>query len=255
MAVPPAAASEATGSLAPNLTGSAAAQGERVAFVMASIGGKLVAPLFLAKARRRISDERRQHVQAHVGEDAAGERAQELLQRAGVAPVRLQFLRGPSSGKGQHGALAGQQPGFEQALIRVGEAVGQRSAQPFRMAGTAYHHIAAPVSGTSNTGKVMPWEYQEVGATIYGDVPARFETNDVDAEAGAVLAGVGIGQIPSYIAAPLIREGRLVHLLARLTTERIGLFIYYAQRTHLRARARLFIDFAIARLLARSSSR
>jgi DNA-binding transcriptional LysR family regulator len=111
---------------------------------------------------------------------------------------------------------------------------------------TGFRHV--------NTGKLMPWEYQEGGATTYRDMAARFETNDVDAEASAVLAGVGIGQIPSYIAAPLIREGRLVHLLVRHTTERIGLYIYYAQRTHLPPRARLFIDFAVAQLLARRSS-
>ena len=49
---------------------------------------------------------------------------------------------------------------------------------------------------------------------------------------------MGVGQLPSYIAAPLIREGRLVHLLVKHTTERIGLYIYYAQRTHLPPRAR-----------------
>lgn len=112
---------------------------------------------------------------------------------------------------------------------------------------TGFRHV--------NTGKLMPWEYQEAGATTYRDVQAQFETNDVDAEAGAVLAGVAIGQIPSYIAAPLIRERRLVHLLAKHTTDRIGLFIYYAQRTHLPTRARLFIDFAVSRLLAKSGSR
>jgi DNA-binding transcriptional LysR family regulator len=106
---------------------------------------------------------------------------------------------------------------------------------------TGFRHV--------NTGKLMPWEYQEDGAITYRDVAAHFETNDVDAEASAVLAGVGIGQLPSYIAAPLIREGRLVHLLVKHTTERIGLYIYYAQRAHLPPRARLFIDFAVAKLL------
>ena len=106
---------------------------------------------------------------------------------------------------------------------------------------TGFRHI--------NTGKLMPWEYQEGGATTYRDMAARFETNDVDAEASAVLGGVGIGQIPSYIAAPLVSEGRLVHLLVKHTSERIGLYIYYAQRTHLPPRARLFIDFAVAHLL------
>jgi DNA-binding transcriptional LysR family regulator len=110
---------------------------------------------------------------------------------------------------------------------------------------TGFRHV--------NTGKLMPWEYQEDGATTYRDMAARFETNDVDAEASAVLTGVGIGQIPSYIAAPLIREGRLVHLLVKHTTERIGLYIYYAQRAHLPPRARLFIDFAVAHLLTKRS--
>jgi DNA-binding transcriptional LysR family regulator len=83
---------------------------------------------------------------------------------------------------------------------------------------TCFRHV--------NTGKLMPWEYAEQGGTGYREVAARFATNDVDAEAGAVLAGVGIGQIPNYIAAPLIRQGRLVHLLVEHGSERIGLYIY-----------------------------
>jgi DNA-binding transcriptional LysR family regulator len=108
---------------------------------------------------------------------------------------------------------------------------------------TGFRHV--------NTGRLMEWEYQDQGETTYRDMPARFETNDVDAEASAVLAGIGIGQIPSYIAAPLIRDGRLVHLLVKHTSERIGLYLYYAQRSHLPARARKFIDFAVAQLHGR----
>lgn len=111
---------------------------------------------------------------------------------------------------------------------------------------TGFRHV--------NTGKLMPWEYQEGSTVAYRDVAARFETNDIDAEASAVLAGVGIGQIPSYIAAPLVRQGRLVHLFAKHAAERIGLYLYYAQRAHLPPRARLFIDFAVGQLLARRPS-
>lgn len=105
---------------------------------------------------------------------------------------------------------------------------------------TGFRHV--------NTGKLMPWEYADQAETGYRDVAARFATNDIDAEARAVLAGIGIGQIPNYVAAPLIREGRLVHLLAKHTSERIGLYIYYPQRGHLPPRARRFIDFAVAQL-------
>jgi DNA-binding transcriptional LysR family regulator len=102
-----------------------------------------------------------------------------------------------------------------------------------------------------STGKRAPWEYQEAGGTVYTELPAQFETNDVDAEVGAVLAGIGIGQLPSYVAAPLVTQGLLVRLLARHTTERFGLYVYYAQRAHLPPRARLFIDFVVERLQAR----
>lgn len=105
-----------------------------------------------------------------------------------------------------------------------------------------------------STGKRAPWEYQEAGGTVHTELPAQFETNDVDAEVAAVLAGIGIGQLPSYLAAPLVTQGRLVRLLARHTTERFGLYVYYAQRAHLPPRARLFIDFVVERLQARSAS-
>jgi DNA-binding transcriptional LysR family regulator len=109
---------------------------------------------------------------------------------------------------------------------------------------TGFRHV--------NTGKLLPWEYQELGATTYLDVAARFETNDVDAEVMAVLAGIGVGQVPSYVAGPLVAQGRLVHLLVKHTSERVGLYLYFAQRAHLPPRARLFIDFAVAHLRAPS---
>lgn len=98
----------------------------------------------------------------------------------------------------------------------------------------------------AQTGKQMPWEYWDGDATAYRDVPAAFVTNDVDAEVQAVLSGVGIGQLPSYLAQPLIRDGQLVHLLTRHTSARVGLFLYYPQRSHQPARVRAFIDFAAA---------
>ena len=76
----------------------------------------------------------------------------------------------------------------------------------------------------------------------------KFVTNDVDAEMWAVLGGAGIGQIPSYIAQPMVDSGRLVHLLKSHVTERIGLYIYYPQRSQLPQRTRRFIDFVAEKI-------
>jgi DNA-binding transcriptional LysR family regulator len=100
----------------------------------------------------------------------------------------------------------------------------------------------------ANSGRVMPWEFTNQGEVAYTDMAAKFITNDVDAEMSAVLAGAGVGQIPSYIAQPMVESGRLVHLLKNHTTERIGFYIYYPQRNQMPQRARRFIDFMIGKV-------
>lgn len=122
----------------------------------------------------------------------------------------------------------------------------ERHGRPRNWAALAEHRCTG--FRHANSGRLMPWEYAERDQTTYAEIAARFTTNDIDAEARAIADGAGIGQIPSYIAAPLVREGRLVHLLSKHLSQRIGLYIYYPQRAHLPARTRRFIDFAVARL-------
>jgi len=72
--------------------------------------------------------------------------------------------------------------------------------------------------------------------------------SDPEAEMHAALAGMGIGQIDSINATEFIRSGKLVPLLARHTSERMGLYLHYAQRKDMPVRVRRFIDFAVERL-------
>ncbi|TAK77047.1 MAG: hypothetical protein EPO12_15410 [Aquabacterium sp.] len=106
-------------------------------------------------------------------------------------------------------------------------------------------------SASVSSGKLLPWEHQGEDGVSLREVPAVFTTNDVEAELHAVLDGVGIGQLPTYLVAAAIREGRLLHLLPRHTTERMGLYLYYPQRSHQPARVRAFIDFVSERLQSR----
>jgi DNA-binding transcriptional LysR family regulator len=122
----------------------------------------------------------------------------------------------------------------------------ERHGRPRRWEDLARHRCTG--FRHANTGRLMPWEYAEGDETAFTDIPARFAANDIDAEASAVLAGIGIGQIPNYIAAPLVRDGRLVHLLPKHVSARIGLYLYYPQRAQLPQKVRRFIDFSVARL-------
>jgi DNA-binding transcriptional LysR family regulator len=122
----------------------------------------------------------------------------------------------------------------------------ERHGRPRRWEDLARHRCTG--FRHANTGRLMPWEYAEGDETAFTDIPARFAANDIDAEASAVLAGIGIGQIPNYIAAPLVRDGRLVHLLPKHVSARIGLYLYYPQRAQLPQKVRRFIDFSVSRL-------
>jgi DNA-binding transcriptional LysR family regulator len=65
----------------------------------------------------------------------------------------------------------------------------------------------------------------------------------------AVRAGMGIGLIDSINAAAPLRSGELVPVLTGHVSERMGLYLYFAQRADMPARVRRFIDFAVERLL------
>jgi DNA-binding transcriptional LysR family regulator len=100
----------------------------------------------------------------------------------------------------------------------------------------------------SNSGKLMPWEFQQGSAIHYREIQPVLCFNDAQAETDAVLAGAGIGQLGSYTAAPLIRSGRLKPLLTRHITESMALHVYYSHRSHLSLRARALVDFAVEHL-------
>jgi DNA-binding transcriptional LysR family regulator len=109
-----------------------------------------------------------------------------------------------------------------------------------RFSCTAFRHIG--------TGKIVPWEFMHGDQLKYVDVLCSFITNDVEAEANAVLRGMGVGQLASFIAARHIQAGRLKPLFLESMTERYALYLYYASREHLPLRVRLLRDFLIEKL-------
>lgn len=98
------------------------------------------------------------------------------------------------------------------------------------------------------TARPVPWEFNVKGETVYRTIHPVVCCSDPEAEMHATLAGMGIGQLDSINATDHIRRGALVPLLVRHTSERMGLHLYYAQRTDMPARVRRFIDFAVEHL-------
>ncbi|WP_414441910.1 LysR family transcriptional regulator [Burkholderia sp. 22PA0106] len=97
-------------------------------------------------------------------------------------------------------------------------------------------------------GQPTPWEFRVKGETEFRSLSYAVCCSDPEAEMHAVLAGIGIGQIDSINAAAPLRAGELVPLLPGSTSERMGLYLFYAQRNNMPRRVRRFIDFSVERL-------
>lgn len=119
-------------------------------------------------------------------------------------------------------------------------------APPLRPEDLAHHRCTG--YRQPGTGRTVPWEFNVDGETQFHSMPVSLCCSDPDAEMQAVVAGMGVGQIDSINGAAPIREGKLVPLLPEFVSDRMGLYIYFAQRADMPGRVRRFIDFAVERL-------
>ena len=106
------------------------------------------------------------------------------------------------------------------------------------------HQLPTTELRDMTSGRAWPW-YFAGGAQIVPASP-RFSSNDGDAECEAILAGMGFGQIPAYLADPHITAGRLVPVLKELMPEPWDIYVYRPQRGPVPARIRLVFDSCVA---------
>jgi DNA-binding transcriptional LysR family regulator len=92
------------------------------------------------------------------------------------------------------------------------------------------------------------WTFRRDGAKFPVSVPSVLETDDMDANRAAIVAGMGIGLLPSYIAGADLQQGALVPLLRRFQSGAdAGIYIVYLPNRTLPSRVRALIDFLVAR--------
>ena len=94
------------------------------------------------------------------------------------------------------------------------------------------------------TGKPWPWMFRG-SENLLVPRPA-FSCDDAEAELDAVLAGLAIGQIPTYLALPYVADGRLVSLLDAYAPEPTQLYVYRPQRGPISGRVRLVYEHLCA---------
>lgn len=96
------------------------------------------------------------------------------------------------------------------------------------------------------------WTFGRGENALSAEVSPRIVVNSARMARELLLAGHGIGYLPSFAVAGDLAQGRLKRLLPTHVPEPVGIFALYLHRKHLSAKVRLFIDTAIERCKALS---
>jgi DNA-binding transcriptional LysR family regulator len=91
------------------------------------------------------------------------------------------------------------------------------------------------------------WRFEREGAATFVPVPSRVGTSSGLVLRAAVLAGAGLGVVPSFMVARELASGVLVEVLPEVGGK-LGLYALHAGRRHVPPRIRAYVDFLAARL-------
>ena len=103
---------------------------------------------------------------------------------------------------------------------------------------------------STRNGRPYPNEFEKDGQALEISGRYRLSLNENNAVTAAVLAGLGVAQMASFTALPLIERGELVRVLSDWTCMTIPLYVVYPPNRHLSAKVRAFVEW-VAELLAR----
>ncbi|MFW5330175.1 LysR family transcriptional regulator [Hydrogenophaga sp. ZJX-1] len=103
------------------------------------------------------------------------------------------------------------------------------------------HHMVNHFS--TRNGQPFTNEFEKDGQLLEISGRYKLSVNESNALTAAVLAGLGVAQIATLTALPLIERGELVQVLSDWTGPVIPLYVVYPPNRHLSAKVRAFVEW------------
>ncbi|TFY98584.1 LysR family transcriptional regulator [Ramlibacter rhizophilus] len=104
------------------------------------------------------------------------------------------------------------------------------------------HEHAAVVHRMPSSGRLRPWRLTPRGQTIEIEPASRVQISDGEGMAQAALQGLGLTQLPDYMVAQALGEGRLVEVLPTARPPADPISVVVPRSRHLPARVRVAVD-------------
>jgi len=90
------------------------------------------------------------------------------------------------------------------------------------------------------------WRFAGHDGPVAVPVAGRLRFSNAEACLGAAEDGLGIANVPDFVAQDSLRQGRVVEVLPGAGDAPMGVFVLYPPGRHLAAKVRAFIDFMSA---------
>lgn len=87
------------------------------------------------------------------------------------------------------------------------------------------------------------WQFVDADGTRSVEAEGNLRANNGDAIRVAVLAGLGVAHLPTFIVGRDIQDGRLVQVLADFMPSGSSVYAVYPHSRHLSTKVRVFVDF------------
>lgn len=102
--------------------------------------------------------------------------------------------------------------------------------------------LPAVVFRMPSTGTPRPWRFRSGKRLIELRPTPLISLDDGEAIVSAIAAGLGVGQIPGYMATPALAAGEVIELLPNMREPVIPISAVYPSQRHLPSRTRAFIE-------------
>ncbi|WP_346825487.1 LysR family transcriptional regulator [Serratia inhibens] len=92
------------------------------------------------------------------------------------------------------------------------------------------------------------WQFQGPEGGVRFQPRGNYQVNNSEALREALIAGLGICQMPTFIVGDDLAQGRLVEVLPDYRLPEHAIYVVYPERKHVPAKVMAFVDFLLAQL-------
>ncbi|MEE4411489.1 MULTISPECIES: LysR family transcriptional regulator [unclassified Serratia (in: enterobacteria)] len=92
------------------------------------------------------------------------------------------------------------------------------------------------------------WQFQGPEGAVRFQPRGNYQVNNSEALREALIAGLGICQMPTFIVGEDLAQGRLVEVLPDYRLPEHAIYAVYPERKHVPAKVMAFVDFLLAQL-------